>query len=85
MSSTVKNGEKKLSEAASIQEAAGEFESLLVKQMLDAMRKTVKKTNLFGSNMSNSYFEDLMYHQYAKSISQNTKLGVAEMIVKAYK
>ncbi|MFP4384174.1 MAG: rod-binding protein [Spirochaetia bacterium] len=84
MSSAVSTGERKVNGAASIKEAAGEFEALLVKQMLDAMRKTVKKTDLFGSTMNNNYFEDLMYHQYAKSISNTAKLGVAEMIAKAY-
>ncbi|MFP4442212.1 MAG: rod-binding protein [Spirochaetia bacterium] len=79
MSSAVSTGERKVNGAA-----AGEFEALLVKQMLDAMRKTVKKTDLFGSTMNNNYFEDLMYHQYAKSISNTAKLGVAEMIAKAY-
>jgi peptidoglycan hydrolase FlgJ len=76
--------ESRISNTNDVKEAASEFESLLIKQMLDSMRKTVKKTNLLGGKGSNDYFEDLLYHQYAKTISKNTQLGISEMIVKAY-
>ena len=38
-----------------------EFEALFIKQMLDVMRKTVKKEGLLNGGMSEEIFEDMLY------------------------
>jgi peptidoglycan hydrolase FlgJ len=65
-----------------LQEACQDFEAIFVKQMLDAMRDTVNKTSLFGRNMAEDIFEDMLYDEYAKEMSKNTKLGISEMMFK---
>jgi peptidoglycan hydrolase FlgJ len=62
--------------------ACQDFEALFVKQMLDAMRKTVDKSNdmLGGTGMGQDVFEGMLYDEYAKKMSQTAGFGLAEMI-----
>lgn len=63
-----------------LREACQDFEAIFIKQMLDAMRDTVGKTNLFGRNMAEDIFEDMLYDEYAKEMAKNTDLGISEMM-----
>ena len=69
-------------EQAKLQQACQDFEAIFIKQMLDSMRKTVNKTSLFGRNMAEDIFEDMLYDEYAKEMAQTTDLGIAEMMYK---
>lgn len=59
-----------------------DFESLFVKQMLDAMRKTVHQSSLLPENSGEKYFKDMLYGKYAKKIADTTRLGLADMLYK---
>ena len=62
-----------------------DFEALLIKQMLDSMRKTVQKTDLFGDEgMSREIFEDMLYDEYAKQMARTAKFGIAENLYKQF-
>lgn len=58
-----------------------DFEALLIKQMLDAMRKTVNKSDeARGGGMGQDIFEGMLYDEYAKKMAETAQFGLAEMI-----
>lgn len=63
-----------------LREACRDFETLFVKQMLDSMRKTVKKADKGEDNAGKDYFEDMLYDNYSKKISETANLGIAKMM-----
>ena len=63
-------------------QASGEFESIFVKMMLKEMKKTVDKNSLIHGGYAEEIFEDMLYDEYSKKISQNQSLGLAETIYK---
>ncbi|TFG59169.1 MAG: flagellar biosynthesis protein FlgJ [Spirochaetales bacterium] len=62
--------------------ACMDFEALFIKQMLDAMKKTVPKNDLIERGMAEDIFEDMLYQEYAKSMAQTANLGIADMMYK---
>jgi len=61
-------------------DASVEFESMFVKLMLNQMRKSVEKNNMISGGYAEEIFEDMLYDEYAKNISKNESLGIAEQI-----
>ena len=59
-----------------------EFEAILVKQMLNAMRKSVPKSGLLDGGMAEEFFEDMLYDEYAKKMAETAQFGLADLIVK---
>jgi|GEM_PF-3133298 Rod binding domain-containing protein len=57
-----------------------EFESLFVKIMLKSMRDSVQKTGLLDGGMAEDIFSDMLYDQYALSMSRNASFGLADQI-----
>jgi peptidoglycan hydrolase FlgJ len=57
-----------------------DFESLFIKQMLDVMRKSVKKEGILDGGMSEEIFTDMLYGEYAKSMAETAQFGLASMI-----
>jgi peptidoglycan hydrolase FlgJ len=60
--------------------ACVDFESLFIKQMLDVMRKSVKKEGLMDGGMSEEIFSDMLYSEYAKKMAESSQFGLARMI-----
>jgi peptidoglycan hydrolase FlgJ len=63
-----------------VKQACSDFEAILIKQMLDSMRKTVEKTSLLGGGMAEDIFEDMIYDEYAKKMSKTGDFGVKDML-----
>ena len=63
-----------------IKQACSDFEAIFIKQMLDSMRKTVEKTSLLGGGMAEDIFEDMIYDEYAKKMSNTGNLGLKDML-----
>jgi hypothetical protein len=61
-------------------DACIEMESLLVGKMLKEMRKTVPKTGWMHGGFAEEIFEDMLYDEYAMSLSRNSNLGMAKML-----
>lgn len=61
-------------------DASVEFESIFVKMMLSQMKKSVQKSGMIEGGYAEEIFEDMLYDEYAKKISQNESLGIAEEI-----
>lgn len=57
-----------------------EMESLLVGRMLKEMRKTVHKNGWLNGGFAEEIFEDMLYDEYAMSLSRNSNLGMAKML-----
>lgn len=63
-------------------DASVEFESVFVKMMLKEMKSTVHKEKLIDGGYAEEIFEDMLYDEYAKNISKNESMGLAEEIYK---
>ena len=61
-------------------DACIEMESLLVGKMLKEMRKTVHKSGWLNGGFAEEIFEDMLYDEYAMSLSRNSNLGMAKML-----
>ncbi len=61
--------------------ACEDFQSIFIKQMLDAMRKTIDHSDdLLKRSQGQSIFEDMLYDQYAKNMSQVGGFGLAKVM-----
>ncbi len=61
--------------------ACQDFEALFIKQMLDAMRKTVnKEEDMLNGGMSQDIFEGMLYDEYAKKMAETAQFGLSDMI-----
>lgn len=65
-----------------LKNACADFEAIFIKQMLDAMRKTVDKSDVVERGMAEDIFEDMLYQEYAKAMAQTANLGIADMMYK---
>ncbi len=63
-------------------DASVEFEAVFVKMMLKEMKNSVHKEKLIDGGYAEEIFEDMLYDEYAKDISKNESLGMAEQIYK---
>lgn len=61
-------------------DASVEFESIFVKMMLKEMKTSIHKSNLINGGHAEEIFEDMLYDEYAKNISQNDSIGIAEQV-----
>ena len=57
-----------------------ELESFFVKQMLSSMRKTVSKSSLGGEGFAGNMYEDMLFDEYAASMTKNAGFGLADQI-----
>ncbi|MCG8572960.1 MAG: rod-binding protein [Spirochaetes bacterium] len=59
-----------------------EMESLLWKQVLNAMRKTVDKYKLIDGGRGEEIFSDFLYDEYSKMMSAQSKTGITDTLYK---
>ncbi len=57
-----------------------QMESIFVSKMLKTMRNTVPKSKMFHGGFAEEIFEDMLYDEYATSLSKNENLGIASML-----
>ena len=63
-----------------LKEACKDFEALFLSSLLKAMRKTVPKTNLFGSGSGEETFQEMMDVEVSKSAAKTSSMGIADML-----
>lgn len=63
-----------------LKDACIEMESIFVGKMLKEMRKTVEKTGWIHGGHAEEIFEDMLYDEYAMSLSKNSHLGLADQL-----
>ncbi len=62
-------------------EAATQFESLLIHQMLQAMRDTLPEGGLFGEGIDQEFIFDMYDQALADSIAESGGLGVKDVLL----
>ncbi len=67
-----------------LRRAAEEMESLLVKMMFTAMKKTVEKTGLVDGGQAEAIFDDMLTEEYSRQFARTGTFKVAEMIYNQY-
>ena len=61
-------------------DACKDFEALFLSNVLKAMRKTVQKTDLFGSDPAEDTFQEMMDVEISKSAAKTSSMGIADML-----
>ena len=83
------DAEKKLTrrqaELQKLKEASQDFEAIFIKQMLDAMRKSLPKGGLLDGGMAENIFEDMLYEERAKIMAKTGSIGIADMLYNRYR
>ncbi|MBQ9631051.1 MAG: rod-binding protein [Treponema sp.] len=70
-----------IDKTSKLYEKALELESYIVKIMLSSMRNTISKTDFFGANsFASKMYEDMMYDEYAVSLTKNAGFGLADQV-----
>jgi len=68
-----------------LKEVCNDFQAILIKQMLDTMRKTVNKEGLIPTSHAEEIFEDMLYDEYAQKMSKTANLGLDTMMYEQLK
>lgn len=71
---------KTIDKTSKLYEKSMELESYFVKQMLSSMRKTVSKSALGGNDFGGQMYEDMLFDEYATSMTKNAGFGLADQI-----
>jgi flagellar protein FlgJ len=75
LKSATRYSEKELSE---MKQACDDFEAIFIKMMLDSMKATIPENRLIEKNQGEEYFEDMLYQEYAESMSHTDSFGISE-------
>ncbi len=67
-----------------VMEVCKEFEAYLVEKVFDQMKDALTDSEEEESDYLN-YFGDMMYQEYAKQISENGELGLAQQLYESMK
>ncbi len=63
-----------------LKSACQDFEAMFLANMLKSMRKTVEKTNLFGSDSGEETFQEMMDNEVSKAAAKTSSMGIADMM-----
>lgn len=69
---------QRIEKDSKLYEQCKELETFIVKTLLDSMRKTVMKSELIDEGYAGEIYEDMLYDEYAQSMSKNAALGLAD-------
>ena len=78
----VESQAKQINRGSKLYKACQEFEAIFIKQMLNVMRKTVNKTGLLNGGFAEEVFEDMLYDEYAKKMSESANFGLSDTLYK---
>ncbi len=65
-----------------LREKCTEMESLLWKQVLNAMKKTIDKHKLLDGGQAEEIFSDFLYDEYAMMMAKNSGTGISDTMYK---
>ncbi len=75
-------GKAQQREDKATRETATQFEAMFIQEMLKNMRSTIEKSDLLGSDTTDT-FEQMYDRELSVQLARRNTLGVADMIVKA--
>jgi flagellar protein FlgJ len=81
-SAPVKTPRQVTNEAAA-KKAAGEFEGVLVSQMMGAMFEGISTDGPFGGGQGEAMFRSLMLDEYGKQVTKHGGLGLTDAITRS--
>ncbi len=67
---------------AKLREACQDLEAVFLNHLLKSMRKTITKSDLFGSSKEEEFFQEMMDYEVSKSMSKTHSMGIADMLYK---
>ncbi|MBX7137151.1 MAG: rod-binding protein [Oligoflexia bacterium] len=79
-----KAGQAGGTEKAKAEQAATQFEALLLQQMMKSMWATVPQDKLMGSGNEEMYYRDMLSEALADNISKYKSIGVKEVLLKEF-
>lgn len=81
-SQSLESSIKRSSDDKKLKESCQEFEAMFIKQMLNTMKSTVKKSGLINESMGEKVFDDMLYDEYAMKMARESSFGISEMMYK---
>lgn len=63
-----------------LKDACQDFEAVFLANVMKSMRKTVEKTNLFGSDSGEETFQEMMDNEVSKAAAKTSSLGIADVM-----
>lgn len=63
-----------------LREASYDLEAIFVNMLLDEMRKSTGKTEMFHGGYAEDMWNDMLYDEYAKNMAKSNKFGIANTI-----
>ena len=67
-----------------LRKAAAAFEGIMVAKMLEAMRRAVPDSDLFGGKFERGIYEDMLGAEIAKVSARTQGLGVGELLYRSF-
>jgi peptidoglycan hydrolase FlgJ len=74
------HAKKPIDKTSDLYKQCQDFESIFVKQMLDAMRKSVDKSSLTEDAPGKDIYEDMLYDQYSTLMTKSAGFGLADQL-----
>jgi len=75
-----KRGRLSDKEEKRLKDACRDFEALFLSIVLKQMRKTVPKSELFGSDPAQDTFQEMMDDEIGRSAAKTSSMGIADML-----
>jgi len=72
-------GKSSIDRSSKLYEQCQTLETFVVKNILEGLRKTVQKSELSDTGFAGKMYEDMLYDEYAVSLSKNSGFGLADM------
>jgi flagellar protein FlgJ len=72
-------GKASVDRTSKLYEQCQTLETFVIKNILEGMRKTVQKSELSDTGFAGKMYEDMLYDEYAVSLSKNSGFGLADM------
>ena len=66
-----------------LKQAAREFESLLLEQMVKEMRDATPKSDLFGEEKGRELFQEMLDGEFVRVMSDSGGIGLADFLVRS--
>jgi flagellar protein FlgJ len=80
LKTTIQNNNENKVYRNKLEKVCLEFESIFIREMMKAMRKTIPKTGFFGNDSRKEIFESLFDAEISKAISNRGGLGIGKLM-----
>lgn len=81
----IETKEEKKARNKELKEASKEFEAFFLQQMLNSMRDTVIRSDLFGDSREREIYEEMLDEALSEEASEAGGIGLADMIYEEHK